>query len=500
MCEVLDLETKLLGHPQAVLILITMESIHRSQSVLFCRFPAFLMHPRKVFVMSRLDEYFESIAKTNGAEGPLTFLAPKLVAPGVLPATDAFNAQSQGGMRRWIVDGRTAYDVDEALSPDPVELAGDIMYQSFRAVTLHEDLFDFFMCALYVGIHKNGIMLNSVEDPNKGQAVSWQDEQLAKRNRGERAISLLNFRSKYCIAVWSVHSHVESRRIYFVTLASELEYEYSNNFPVEEFVEQRQMSRKPSERSSDKRLAFSETVVAVRLKMQEAEEETTTESAETPVASQDPAKKAEEFSKAVEDQAVVQTAMKEIKEWLRRDAANPPIEEPTSEQDAVPKGEQMTPKPSESSKEPRNYLAEMDERLTEAIEGSGTTVTNLGPRRIQGSLFVFPGQKVRKEAVPPASDVVASASDEEVQMTKKSSESSKEPESSPEPPPKEPTNSWPEALEAFNKELRDSGTTVTEVGGLPITGSQFIFPGRKARRPAAPPASDVVAPASDEEV
>ena len=45
----------------------------------------------------------------------------------------------------------------------------------------------------------------------------------------------------------------------------------------------------------------------------------------------------------------------------------------------------------------------------------------------------------------------------------------------------------PEALEAFNKELRDSGTTVTEVGGLPITGSQFIFPGRKARRPAPPP-------------
>jgi len=449
------------------------------------------MHPRKVFVMSRLDEYFESIAKTNGAEGPLTFLAPKLVAPGVLPATDAFNAQSQGGMRRWIVDGRTAYDVDEALSPDPVELAGDIMYQSFRAVTLHEDLFDFFMCALYVGIHKNGIMLNSVEDPNKGQGVPWQDEQLAKRNRGERAISLLNFRSKYCIAVWSVHSHVESRRIYFVTLASELEYEYSNNFPVEEFVEQRQMSRKPSERSSDKRLAFSETVVAVRLKMQEAEEETTTESAETPVASQDPAKKAEEFSKAVEDQAVVQTAMKELKEWLRRDAANPPIEEPTKDQVSLPKGEQITPKPSDSStsspEEPRNYLLEASEAFKKRLRDSGTTVTEGGGRPIQGSLFVFPGQKVRKEAVPPASDVVAPASDEEVQMTKKSSESSKEPSESSPPQPEEPTNSWPEALAALNKRLRDSGTTVTEGGARKITGSQFIFPGRKARRPAPPP-------------
>ena len=71
-------------------------------------------------------------------------------------------------------------------------------------------------------------------------------------------------------------------------------------------------------------------------------------------------------------------------------------------------------------------------------------------------------------------------------MTKKPSESSKEPSES-SPPPKEPTNSWPEAAAAWRKRLRDSGTTVTEVGGLPITGSQFIFPGRKARRPAPPP-------------
>jgi hypothetical protein len=85
-------------------------------------------------------------------------------------------------------------------------------------------------------------------------------------------------------------------------------------------------------------------------------------------------------------------------------------------------------------------------------------------------------------------------------MTKKPSESSKEPSKSSEPPPKEPTNSWPEAAAAWRKRLRDSGTTVKEVGLLDIQGSQFIFPGRKVRKKAAPPASDVVAPASDEEV
>jgi hypothetical protein len=55
-------------------------------------------------------------------------------------------------------------------------------------------------------------------------------------------------------------------------------------------------------------------------------------------------------------------------------------------------------------------------------------------------------------------------------------------------------------VERLNKRLRDSGTTVTEGGARKITGSLFVFPARKARKPAAPPASDVVAPASDEEV
>jgi hypothetical protein len=85
-------------------------------------------------------------------------------------------------------------------------------------------------------------------------------------------------------------------------------------------------------------------------------------------------------------------------------------------------------------------------------------------------------------------------------MTKKPSESSKEPSKSSDPPSKEPTNSWPEALAAWDEELRDSGTTVTDLGLLDIQGSQFIFPARKVQKKAVPPASDVVAPASDEEV
>jgi hypothetical protein len=85
-------------------------------------------------------------------------------------------------------------------------------------------------------------------------------------------------------------------------------------------------------------------------------------------------------------------------------------------------------------------------------------------------------------------------------MTKIPSESSKEPESSSPPPPKEPTNYLAEALAAMRKRRRDSGRIVKEGGARKITGSQFIFPGRKMRKPAVPPASDVVTPASDKEI
>ena len=76
-------------------------------------------------------------------------------------------------------------------------------------------------------------------------------------------------------------------------------------------------------------------------------------------------------------------------------------------------------------------------------------------------------------------------------MTKKPSESSKDPSKSSDPPPKEPTNFWPEKLAAWEKELRDSGTIVKDLGPLDIQGSQFIFPARKARKNAAPLDDDV---------
>ena len=162
----------------------------------------------------------------------------------------------------------------------------------------------------------------------------------------------------------------------------------------------------------------------------------------------------------------------------------------------------MTKKPSESSKESSKSSSplsiEQAKHNREALVAMhkrcrkwGRTVTKGGGRLVQGSLFDFSEQKEHKSAVPLVSDVVAPASDEEVQMTKKPSESSKEPSKSSSPPPKEPTNSWPEALAAWEKRLRDSGTTVTDLGLLDIQGSQFIFPARKVRKNAAPLDDDV---------
>jgi hypothetical protein len=171
----------------------------------------------------------------------------------------------------------------------------------------------------------------------------------------------------------------------------------------------------------------------------------------------------------------------------------------------------MTKKPPESSKESSKSSSplsiEQAKHNREALVAMhkrcrkwGRTVTKGGGRLVQGSLFDFPEEKEHKPAVSPASDAVAPASDEEVQMTKKPPESSKEPSKSSDPPPKEPTNYLLEATKAMEERLRDSGTIVKDLGPLDIQGSQFIFPGRKARKEAAPPASDVVAPASDEEV
>jgi hypothetical protein len=97
---------------------------------------------------------------------------------------------------------------------------------------------------------------------------------------------------------------------------------------------------------------------------------------------------------------------------------SPPTEDPTEEQGALPNGEQVTPKPSTSStpppNEPENYLAEASAAWRKELRDSGTIVKDLGLLDIQGSQFIFPGRKARKPAAPPASDVVAPASDEEV--------------------------------------------------------------------------------------
>ena len=162
----------------------------------------------------------------------------------------------------------------------------------------------------------------------------------------------------------------------------------------------------------------------------------------------------------------------------------------------------MTKKPSESSKESSKSSSplsiEQAKHNREALVAMhkrcrkwGRNVTKVGGRLVQGSLFDFPEEKEHKPAVSPASDAVAPASDEEVQMTKKPPESSKEPSKSSSPPPKEPTNYLAEAVAAWEKRLRDSGTTVTDLGRLPITGSQFIFPARKVRKKAAPLDDDV---------
>ena len=157
----------------------------------------------------------------------------------------------------------------------------------------------------------------------------------------------------------------------------------------------------------------------------------------------------------------------------------------------------MTKKPSESSKESSKSSSplskEQAKHKREALVAMhkrdrkwGRTVTEVAGPLVQGSLFDNSEQKEHKSAVPLASDVVAPASDEEINMTKKPSESSKEPSTSSSPPPTEPTNYLAKAVAAWEKRLRDSGTTVTDLGPLDIQGSQFIFPARKARKKAAP--------------
>ena len=199
--------------------------------------------------MSKIDEYYpgymDDLARNTEVKpiSPSDLIPPPvLIAPGELPTAGAFDHLRRCGVRRWVVDATMTRDIDEAFGPEKTELYGNIIYQSQRSVVLLDD----FICAMMVGIHKCGVMLCGVVDPYEGQAVSWQDEQLAKRNRGERAISLLGYDVDYCLAVWSIHSPVESTRIYFVMIGSELSYEYSDDFSMEERIEQEQRRSHPA--------------------------------------------------------------------------------------------------------------------------------------------------------------------------------------------------------------------------------------------------------------
>ncbi|MDE0961359.1 MAG: hypothetical protein OSB09_11335 [Planctomycetota bacterium] len=156
---------------------------------------------------------------------------PRLAAPGDVPLAGAPNNDPYGGLMGWIIEDEMARGVDAELSDENTDLAGNIVYLSLLLRTI----LPAFVCASFVGAHKRGAMLLHVADPKDGEAVTWEQEQQANLLNAQRAISFYNFWGQ-CVAVWSVPAEEESGRLYFAMLASELAYEYSNNFPVEEWI------------------------------------------------------------------------------------------------------------------------------------------------------------------------------------------------------------------------------------------------------------------------
>jgi len=180
--------------------------------------------------MSRIHQYLaENAVQEVASTVELPF--PLLAAPGDFPQTGGPNRDPYGGLLGWIIEDEIAREVDDELAPEKMELAGNIVYLSL----LFRTVLDAFITATCVGCHKNGVMLSNVGGPEDGDSNSWEEEQQANLLKGERAISLFNFRGQ-CIAVWSVPAQEKSGRLYFAMLASELAYEYSNNFPVEEWI------------------------------------------------------------------------------------------------------------------------------------------------------------------------------------------------------------------------------------------------------------------------
>jgi hypothetical protein len=230
MCEVFDLETKLPGDPPGSTD-DDHDGIHPSVSIYAVLSVSDLLDAlREGFYMSRIHQYLaENEVQEVASTVELPF--PLLAAPGDIPLAGGSNRDPYGGLLGWIIEDEIARDVDEALAPDKTELAGNIVYLSLLLRTV----LDAFITATFVGCHKRGVMLSNVEGPEDGDADSWEQEQQANLLKGERAISLYNFRGQ-CIAVWSVPAEEKSGRLYFAMLASELAYEYSNNFPVEEWI------------------------------------------------------------------------------------------------------------------------------------------------------------------------------------------------------------------------------------------------------------------------
>jgi hypothetical protein len=180
--------------------------------------------------MSRIHPYLaENEVQERDSTVELPF--PRLSAPGEIPLTGGSNKDPYGGLLGWIIEDDIAREVDEELAPEKTELAGNIVYLSLLLRTV----LGAFITATFVGCHKGGVMLSNVEGPEDGDADAWEEEQQANLLKGERAISLFNFHGQ-CVAVWSVPASEESGRLYFAMLASELAYEYSNNFPVEEWI------------------------------------------------------------------------------------------------------------------------------------------------------------------------------------------------------------------------------------------------------------------------
>ncbi|MDE0961361.1 MAG: hypothetical protein OSB09_11345 [Planctomycetota bacterium] len=83
-----------------------------------------------------------------------------------------------------------------------------------------------------ISLHNKGMMLAGVEDPFADRSRSWEREQFNNLSTGNRVISLFEV-DRTCVAIWTCYWLPRIPRIRFMTLGSELAYEYNHGFPVE---------------------------------------------------------------------------------------------------------------------------------------------------------------------------------------------------------------------------------------------------------------------------